>query len=185
MPDWPHSPLHRLDTRGTFIVTAGTYRKEPFFASSQRLVFLQKQLFSLCEEHSAALQAWAIFPNHYHYIVQSEQPSCLRDLVWHLHSLSAREVNRLDGTAGRKVWFQYWDSQILFQKSYFARLRYVHQNPVRHGVVARAANYPWCSAAWFERAATSGFRKTVLAFPCERLEIPDSFPVTANQFLPE
>lgn len=170
MLDWPHSPLHRLDTRGTYMVTAATYRKESFFGNSERLALLQKQLFLLCVEHSATLQAWAVFPNHYHYIARLEQPSHLRDLVRHLHSVTAREVNRPDGAAGRKVWFQYWESQIFFQKSYFARLRYVHQNPIRHGIVARAANYAWCSAAWFERKAEPGFRKTVLAFPCERLE---------------
>ena len=183
MPDWPHSPLHRLDARGTFMVTAGTYGKEPFFGTSGRLTFLQRQLILLCDEHSAALQAWAVFPNHYHYIARLEQPLNLRDLVRHLHSVTAREVNRLDGAAGRKVWFQYWDSQIFFQKSYFARLRYVHENPVRHGIVARAANYAWCSAGWFERKAEPGFRKTVLGFPCERLAIPDAFPVTASQIL--
>jgi putative transposase len=185
MPDWPHSPLHRLDTCGTFMVTAGTYRKEPFFGTSGRLSFFQKQLLLLCEEHSAALQAWAVFPNHYHYIARLEQPSDLRDLVRHLHSVTAREVNRLDRAAGRKVWFQYWDSQIFFQKSYFARLRYVHENPVRHGIATRAANYAWCSAAWFERKAAPGFRKTVLEFPCEWLEIPDAFVVTARQCVSE
>jgi putative transposase len=167
------------------MVTAGTYGKEPFFGTSGRLSFLQKQLFLLCEEHSATLQAWAVFPNHYHCIARLEQPLDLRDLVRHLHSVTARELNHLDGAVGRKVWFQYWDSQIFFQKSYFARLRYVHENPVRHGIVARAANYPWCSAGWFERKAEPGFRKTVLGFPCERLDIPDAFQVTAKQLISE
>jgi putative transposase len=167
------------------MVTAGTYGKEPFFGTSGRLSFLQKQLFLLCEEHSATLQALAVFPNHYHCIARLEQPLDLRDLVRHLHSVTARELNHLDGAVGRKVWFQYWDSQIFFQKSYFARLRYVHENPVRHGIVARAANYPWCSAGWFERKAEPGFRKTVLGFPCERLDIPDAFQVTAKQLISE
>jgi putative transposase len=167
------------------MVTAGTYRKEPFFGTSERLTFLQKQLFVLCAEHSAALQAWTIFPNHYHFIARFEAPSNLRELVQHLHSVTARELNRLDGADGRKVWFQYWDSQILYQKSYLARLRYVHENPVRHGIVARAANYGWCSAGWFERKATPGFRNTVLGVPCERLEIPDEFAVLAEQIKSE
>jgi putative transposase len=181
MTDWPHSPLHRLDARGTYMVTAGTYRKEPFFGTSGRLTFLQKQLFLFSVEHFAALQAWAIFPNHYHFIARFEDPLKLRELVQHLHSVTARELNRLDGAAGRKVWFQYWDSQILYQKSYFARLRYVHENPVRHGIVTRAANYGWCSAGWFEREATPGFRKTVLGVPCDRLGIPDEFAVLAER----
>jgi hypothetical protein len=29
--DWPHSPLHRLEQGGTYIVTAATYGREPLF----------------------------------------------------------------------------------------------------------------------------------------------------------
>ena len=35
-------------------------------------------------------------------------------------------------------------------KSYLARLNYVHQNPVKHGLVRVANQYRWCSAAWLE-----------------------------------
>ncbi|MGA7853196.1 MAG: transposase [Candidatus Acidiferrales bacterium] len=181
MADWPHSPLHRLDASGTYMVTAGTYRKEPFFGNGTRLSILQRHLFALCTEYTAALQAWAIFPNHYHFVTQFENPSVLRGLVRRLYSATAQEVNRLDLAQGRKVWFQYWDSQITFQGSYFARLRYVHENAVHHGIVRRASNYPWCSAGWFERKATPGFRKTVSGFPCDKLEIPDTFQVDAGQ----
>src|ERR1700689_3090201 len=43
----------------------------------------------------------------------------------------------------------------------FARLHYVHRNPVHHGLVRAATAYPWCSAAWFETEAPASFRKTV------------------------
>jgi putative transposase len=181
MPDWPHGPVHRLDSRGTYMVTAGTYGMEPFFNSRGKLDFLLAHLFSLSADYRAALQAWAIFPNHYHFVAQFEHPSKLRDFVRHLHSVTARHMNRLDGAEGRKIWFQYWDSQITFQKSYFARLHYGHENPVHHGIVQRAVNYAWCSAGWFERKATPAFRKTILEFPCDRLEIPDAFQVRLLQ----
>jgi putative transposase len=149
------------------MLTAGTYGKAPFFNGRQRLDLFQAHLFLLCSEYSVSLQAWAVFPNHYHFVARLERGAHLRDLVRHLHSATAREVNRLDEAAGRKVWFQYWDSRITFEKSYFARLRYVHQNAVHHGIVRRAANYAWSSAGWFERKAASAFRKTILEFPID------------------
>jgi putative transposase len=39
-----------------------------------------------------------------------------------LHSDTALEVSQWDGTKGRRVWFQYWDAQLTYQKSHFARL---------------------------------------------------------------
>lgn len=47
MADWPHAPVHRLGEKGTFIVTAGTYKKEHFFAGEKRLRLLHDTLLLL------------------------------------------------------------------------------------------------------------------------------------------
>ena len=182
MPDWPHAPVHRVSETGAYIVTASTYGKEPLFASRSRLTLLCKALFQASLERSWSLRAWAIFPNHYHFVADSCAPESLRDLIRHLHSVTARAVNGLDKRPGRKVWFQYWETRLKNQRSYFARLRYVHENPARHRVVRRSANYPWCSAGWFERRATPSFRKTVLSFPCDRISVVDDFEVSAEDW---
>jgi putative transposase len=176
--EWPHAPAHRLTLRGTYIVTGGTYGKAPLFSSRKRLNILCCTLLDICATEKWDLQAWCAFPNHYHFVGTSEHPESLPRLVSVLHSLTAHAVNRLDGTPDRRVWYQYWDSLISNQRSYFARLRYVHENAVRHGIVRRATNYPWCSAGWFERVSRPAFRKTVLEFPCDRVRVPDPFPVS-------
>jgi hypothetical protein len=56
-------------------------------------------------------------------------------------------------------------------------LKYVHQNPVHHGIVSNAELYPWCSAAWFARHAQSAFFKTVNSFRIDRLQVRDDFEV--------
>lgn len=68
MPHWPHSPVHRLDNGGAFMVTAATYHKEPFFRSSERLTLLTETLLRLSKAYKWKLGAWAVFPNHYHFI---------------------------------------------------------------------------------------------------------------------
>ena len=77
---------------------------------------------------------------------------------------TAKEFNRADDTPGRKIWFQYWETQLTFKRSYLARLNYVHNNPVKHGVTTEAKNYAWCSAAWFATNASPAFRATVDGF---------------------
>ena len=178
MTDWPHAPAHRVGPRGAYIVTAGTYKRQAFFDSRSKLTLLCKALFDVSRERSWNLRAWAAFPNHYHFVADSAAPQSLRDLIRHLHSITARAVNDLDGRPARKVWFQYWETYIERQRSYFARLRYVHENPQHHGVARRASNYPWCSAAWFERVAAPSFRKTVLSFPCDKILVADDFEVS-------
>jgi putative transposase len=122
-------------------VTAGTYQKQSYFNSQALLTGLTNLLLNLAEAHGWTLQAWAVFPNHYHFIAESKKPETLRCLIRELHSRSALEVNRQQNVPGRKVWFQYWESKITFHRSYLARLNYVHQNPVRHKLVRRASMY--------------------------------------------
>lgn len=181
MIDWPHSPAHRLDASGTYIVTAATYLKQPLFRSRARLDLLLRDFQRLTTEHGIAIQAWSIFPNHYHFVGLSNAPQRMQSFLQHFHSVTSQEVNALDHTQGRMVWFQYWDTRITYQKSYFSRLRYVHENPVRHGITRVAANYPWCSASWFERKASAAFRKTVFSFSCDKLEAPDEFDVSTAE----
>ena len=174
---WPHSPPHWLFEPGIYMVTAGTFNKELFFCTPESLDLLQNLLFSLAREFGWTLQAWAILGNHYHFVAQSprENAATLTRMISKLHTLSARELNRCDNIPGRKVWFQFWDSQITFQASHLARLRYVHQNPVHHGVASEATTYRWCSAAWFERSAPSAFVKTVNGFKTDRVRVVDAF----------
>ena len=92
-----------------------------------------------------------------------------------LHTSTATFVNELDGTPGRKVWHNYRETALTFEKSYFARLNYVHQNPVKHGLVPVAKQYPWCSAGWFERTTKPGQIKTIYSFKTDRVQIFDDY----------
>lgn len=94
-----------------------------------------------------------------------------------LHEKTALWVNRLDGAPGRQVWFNFRETKLTFEKSYFARLNYVHQNPVKHGLVSTAHRYPWCSASWFERTARPAQVKTIYGFKIDRLNIYDDYTV--------
>ena len=177
MHDWPHSPVHRLGEGGAYIVTAGTYQKKPVFRTAVRLEFLCETLLGLSGQHGWNVHAWAVFPNHYHFLADAASGETLRALIQELHSTTARHVNALDRTPGRKVWFRYWETRLTYQRSYLARLNYVHTNAVRHGLVRVPSQYPWSSAGWFERKASPAFRKTVMSFPADRILVPDDYVV--------
>ena len=158
------------------MVTAGIYQKLPILDTPEKLDFVRDMLFEEVERHGFDLQAWAILNNHYHVIVSaSDQPEALKNMIVSLHKWSAVKLNRLDEQPGRKVWHNFWDSHITHQTSWLARLRYVHQNPVHHGVVDNASNYPWCSQAWLERTAGTAFVKTLERFNTDTLNVADDF----------
>ncbi len=180
MNQWPHAPVHILDEQGAYMVTCGTYKKAHYLNTPDRLCFFQSALFLFAEEFGWRLQAWAVLSNHYHFVAFSPgNPKSMGVMLSKLHTLSAAEINRQDHKEGRKVWCQYYDSHITYQTSFLARLRYVHQNPVHHGLVSNAESYPWCSASWLAQTASSSFVKTLQGFGTTRLNVRDDFDIAA------
>ena len=108
MQEWPHAPLHWTASQGTYMVTAGTYQKQHFFKSPEKLNILQDGLLKLAKHFQWDLHAWAIFSNHYHFVADSPKNSSeLSTFISMLHSSTAQLINQMDGSVGRKVWYQF------------------------------------------------------------------------------
>ena len=176
---WPHAPTHQLSDRGAYFVTASTYGKEHHFRGARRLRVLHRGLLTVAQQFEWRLEAWAIFSNHYHFVAHSpadaEDASSLKAMLGMLHVKTAEWINKIDSAGGRKVWFNFWDTKLTHHRSYLARLNYVHQNAVKHKLVPVACQYPWCSAAWFERSAAWAIVKSIYRFKIDRLSVSDDF----------
>jgi putative transposase len=174
--DWPHAPVHRLAGNAVYFVTASTLHKQHLFDTPEKRDLLERLLLSFAKESGWQLEAWAVFANHYHIVTRGHPDSRnLGEVLQHLHGVSSRELNKRDAARGRQVWFNFRDARLTMQYSYLARLNYVHQNAVKHKLVAVANQYPWCSAAWFERAASPAQVKTIYSFKIDRVKVEDDF----------
>ena len=128
---WPHAPEHRLSVRGTYFVTAGTYQRQHRFADKARLAVLHRGLLKVAADFGWRLEAWAVFSNHYHFVGHSpadaDTAKSLSLMLGLLHEQTAKWVNKLDAAAGRKVWHNFRETRLTYEKSYLARLNYTHQ----------------------------------------------------------
>jgi putative transposase len=181
---WPHAPTHQLSESGTYFLTASTYRKAHRFHGAGRLCVLHRGLLTVMQKYGWSLEAWAVFSNHYHFVAHSPadapDASDLSEMLRTLHVKTAEWVNKLDRTPGRRVWFNYRETRITYEKSYSARLNYVHQNAVKHRVVSVANQYPWCSARWLERVASPAMVTSIYRFKVDRLNVQDDFQPTSE-----
>ncbi len=176
MKRWHHAPMHLYNTAGTYMITGATYCKQLLFKKPHELDYLHDLLLDLAKLYDWKLEAWVLFPNHYHFLVQSpENSKSLPDFIRHFHSVSAKMLNLQHNTPNRLVWFQYWDSKITYQKSYCARLNYINQNPVRHKIVKCAKDYKWSSVRWFEENAPEPYWKNISKFKIDSVNVVDDF----------
>ncbi len=181
---WPHAPIHQLTQRGTYFVTGATYQKAHHFRGAKRLRVLQRGLLTVTNDYRWSIEAWAVFSNHYHFVAHSPadlpDATSLGDMLSVLHVKTAGWVNKLDEQPARQVWYNYRETRLTQQRSYLARLNYVHQNAAKHGLVPLACQYPWCSAAWFERVASPAMVKSIYRFKTDLLSVSDDFMPDAD-----
>jgi len=174
--DWPHAPVHRLAENGVYFVTAGTLHKRHLFDTDAKRDLLERLLLSYAKHFGWQFEAWAVFANHYHIVARGNPDSTnLRVFLSKLHSESAKQLNLLDDAEARDVWHNFRDTRLTYQHAYLARLNYVHQNAVKHRLVPVAHQYPWCSAAWFERTASPAQVKTIYGFKTDRVKVEDDY----------
>jgi REP-associated tyrosine transposase len=176
---WPHAPTHQLSENGTYFVTAGTYLKAHHFRTPQRLDVLQRA-FSPWHATSCGNSKPGLFFQITITLLliprsDSKDANSLSQMLGVLHTRTAGWINRLDKTPGRNVWHNFWDTRLTYQKSYLARLNYVHQNAVKHGLVPVANQYRWCSARWFEGVASPAMVRSIYRFKTNALSISDDF----------
>ena len=174
--NFPHRPGHLDAKNTTYIITAITYTEAHYFNNYDKLKLLHDVIIKVTQENNWKLQAWSVLPNHYHIIVTSPATEVsVGNLIKEIHSKSAIGINKIDNEKGRKVWFQYWDTCLTYPKSYYARLNYVNNNPVKHGVVKNAKNYPFCSMNWMLSNADKEFLKILAGIKYDKVSIPDNF----------
>lgn len=101
-----------------------------------------------------SLLAWVIMPNHVHVLFRPAEGQAVSKIVASWKKFTARRIldaadaaTPLLGAVPRPVWHrEYWDRFIRNEKHFRTVVEYIHNNPVKAGLVARPEDWPWSSA---------------------------------------
>jgi putative transposase len=129
------------------MVTASIYESEHIMKSDARKESWRHSFHTAAEIYQWKIIAWVVLSNHYHAILRSptDAEKSIDKFVGSYHKFTARKWNAEDGQTGRPVWWNYFDTCIRDQGEFFAKLNYIHWNPVKHGLVKRPENYAFSS----------------------------------------
>ncbi len=92
------------------------------------------------------LVAWVVMPNHVHVVLRCEAGWPVGGVVRSWKSFVARRVNQCLGRSGRLWHPDYFDRFIRDEGHLRRTVAYVHDNPIKAGLVARAEDWPYSSA---------------------------------------
>lgn len=124
-----------------------------------------------------SIEAWVLLPDHLHCVWTLPKGDADFAGRWsrikRRVSLSCRDEYRDDRLLTRSrrehrestLWQRrYWEHAIRNDADMAAHLDYIHYNPVRHGLVARARDWPWST---FHRFISCGIYPLDWAAPAE------------------
>ena len=127
------------------ITQRGVDRRETFSGEEDRRTYLR-----LLQQHlldaGARLLGWCLMTNQLHLVAVPEREDSLSVLLRRVHGRYAQYYNARWGRTGH-LWQNRFFACPLGTEHLWAALAYVERNPVRAGLLARAGDYPWSSAA--------------------------------------
>ncbi|MHB8849168.1 MAG: transposase [Burkholderiales bacterium] len=127
------------------VTQRGNRREDVFFTDEDREAYLT-WLREYCEKYGLAVLAYCLMTNHIHLIVVPTTDDGLQRVLKPLHMRYAQLINRARNWKGH-LWQGRFFSSPLDEVYLLAAVRYVERNPVRAGMVERAEDYRWSSAA--------------------------------------
>lgn len=157
MPDG----LHRYhDTGRSHFVTFSCYQRRPYFSS--REIY---DLFPECLERTRlrfdmCVYGYVVMPEHVHLLLSEPERGSLSDALHYLKlsfAKRARSLSHLNAqpmgvkvghSPARKDPFwqkRYHDRNVRDGREFTIKLRYLHRNPVKRGLVKEAALWKWSS----------------------------------------
>jgi len=163
-------------------LTFSCYRKYKLLAAERTCLWLAESIETTRAEWDFDLWAYVFMTDHVHLIICPRRPvyrmaTVLRAIkepvgrraAWFIARHAPAWLPRITQRRGRLVERHFWqpgggcDRNLIEPTTLRARIESIHLNPVRRGLVARARDWRWSSAAWLE-----GLEGSIL--------IPDQIP---------
>jgi putative transposase len=149
-------------------LTFSCYRKYPFL-TERTCPWLSQAIRNACRKLNYALWAYVFMPDHVHLIVwprdrlyedsdflTAVKTPVSRRAVRYLRKEAPEWLEKIRVHRGTKVEHHFWqpgrghDRNITTSRTLLKMIDYIHQNPVRRGLVELARDWKWSSAGWFE-----------------------------------
>jgi REP element-mobilizing transposase RayT len=139
-------PLRLEFAHALYHVTSRGDRREDIYADDQDRQAWLDVLAHVCERFNWTVHAYCLMSNHYHLVVETPDAN-LSAGMRQLNGVYTQMANRRHGRAGH-VFQGRFKAIIVEKDEYLLELaRYVVLNPVRAGMVADVAEWPWSSYA--------------------------------------
>ncbi len=134
-------PANRKLSEVSFFVTAHLGIKEPLFADARNAQIVLDSLQFFRSRGEISMYCFVIMPDHVHAVIKPHSPATISGIMRRFKTYVAHEIG------WGSIWGEsFWSEGITDERTYREKASYVHNNPVKAGLVARPQDYRFSSA---------------------------------------
>ncbi len=145
-----------LAKSASFFFTVNAYRRRPVLTHPDVRAALRAAIANVRNALPFRIDAWVLLPDHLHAIWSLSDNDALYGKRWGLIMAQVSRVcahlviGDVDRSASRvrrreaDLWQRrFWEHQLRDDVDFERHVNYIHYNPVRHGLVTRAVDWPY------------------------------------------
>lgn len=128
-------------------ITFSCYRRQPRFTSPDLYDLCAVCLEETRQRFDMCVYGYVVMPEHVHLLVNEPCDATLADALHHLKLNFAKRSKYVTGDADPGPFWQkrYYDRNVRNEREFMVKLRYLHRNPVKRGLVKEAGEWKWSS----------------------------------------
>ena len=139
-------------------ITASCYRREPLLGSSPRRDMFLRVLEQVRRRYRFVVVGYVVMAEHFHLlitepekgnpsvVIQALKLGVVRRLFFASPKNRARSLSLFAGNAPLRLWqHRFYDFDVWSERKRVEKLRYMHRNPVKRGLVRTPEDWLWSS----------------------------------------
>jgi putative transposase len=136
-------PKRYQHQRCLHFITFSCYRRMPFLDSVTARESIERELERVRCWYGCYVTGYVVMPEHVHLLISEPERNTLSVVIQMLKQITSRKLNLV----GMPRFWQtrYYDFPVWSERKRVEKLRYIHRNPVKRGLVARPEDWRWSS----------------------------------------
>ena len=154
----PRHPPRYYGTRNLHFINCCCYHRQPWLARPQRRDLFLRVLEQVRQRYGFVVVGYVVMPEHIHLLIgepekgdpsrvmQALKQGFARRVLTGLRKRRAAGQQEMFGATAEHVWQRrFYDFNVWSERKRMEKLRYMHGNPVRRGLVLEPEQWIWSS----------------------------------------
>jgi len=157
----PHKRLNFGSGLGRPLNASSCYRRQPFFSTAETYDLSVQCLEDMRRRLEMCIYGYVVMPEHVHLLLSEPPRTRLADAIHYLKLSFAKRLRSQRSPEKSAGFWQkrYYDRNVRSYREFVVKLRYLHRNPVKRGLVSNPEDWNWSSHRHYAFRETGNRRR--------------------------